>query len=91
MPARDFGITSHAEPSVLFAIGGEAKLLPTGGAAAEFLGAGPGRVVAVGDRALGDFQAMAAALGFVPQPLGEVSGLNYTRGRWITLRFFRQG
>ena len=91
LPARDFGITSHAEPSVLFAIGGEAKLLPTGGAAAEFLGAGPGRVVAVGDRALGDFQAMAAALGFVPQPLGELSGLNYTRGRWITLRFFRQG
>ena len=91
LPARDFGITSHAEPSVLFALGGEAKLLPTGGAAAEFLGGGPGRVVAVGDRALGDFQAMAAALGFVPQPLGEVSGLNYTRGRWITLRFFRQG
>jgi 4-amino-4-deoxy-L-arabinose transferase-like glycosyltransferase len=91
LASRDFGITSHAEPSVLFAVGGETSLLRTGGDAARFLAAGPGRVVAVGDRAEKDFQAEAKALSLPLQDIGSVTGFNYTRGRWVTLMLFRQG
>ncbi|TCZ62994.1 phospholipid carrier-dependent glycosyltransferase [Roseicella aquatilis] len=90
LDSRDFGITSHAEPSVLFAVGGGTSLLRTGMDAARFLAAGPGRVVAVGDRAEADFRREAADLSLPVQEIGEVTGFNYTRGRWITLQLFRR-
>jgi hypothetical protein len=89
VPPADFGITGHAEPSVLFATGAAAALLRTGGDAAGFLAAAPGRVVAVGDRAVADFRAAAAAAGLGLRPIGTVTGFNYTRGRWVTLSLFR--
>jgi 4-amino-4-deoxy-L-arabinose transferase-like glycosyltransferase len=85
LPASAFGITGHAEPSVVFAVGTGARLLPTGGDAARFLAGAPGRVAAVGNRAEADFQREAAAIGLTPKEIGTVTGLNYTRGRWITL------
>ena len=84
-----FGITGHAEPSTLFAIGGALQLLPGGPAAAQFLAAGPGRVVAVGNRQEATFQTEAAALGLRLQELATVSGYNYSRGRPITLLLYR--
>jgi len=90
LAARDFGITGYAEPSVLFAVGGETQLLPTGAAAARFLTQAPGRVVAVGDRAELDFRTTATALGLPLQDIGSVTGFNYTRGRWVTLQLFRK-
>ncbi|MBK1659578.1 ArnT family glycosyltransferase [Paracraurococcus ruber] len=90
LPARDFGITGHSEPSVLFALGGEVSLLRTGRDAARFLGGGPARVVAVGDRAERDFREEAAALALPYQEIGQVTGFNYTRGRWVTLLLFRR-
>ncbi|WP_380065612.1 ArnT family glycosyltransferase [Dankookia sp. GCM10030260] len=90
LASRDFGITSHSEPSVLFAVGGETSLLRTGGDAARFLAGGPGRVVAVGDRAERDFQHEAATLALPLQEIGQVTGFNYTRGRWVTLMLFRR-
>ena len=86
-----FGITGYSEPSVLFATGGETKLLRTGTDAAQFLAGGPGRVVAVGNRAESDFQHEAATLALSVQQIGQVTGFNYTRGRWITLMLFRRG
>ncbi|MDO9709665.1 ArnT family glycosyltransferase [Paracraurococcus lichenis] len=91
LDSRDFGITGHSEPSVLFAVGGGTSLLRTGTDAARFLGAGPGRVVAVGNRAEQDFQREAAALNLPVQEIGTVTGFNYTRGRWVTLILYRQG
>ena len=90
VPAAQIGLAGYAEPSAQFALGGGIRLLPNGIAAAEFLG-GSGQVVAVGDRQLGEFQTMAAALGYAPEPVGEVTGFNYSRGRWVTLRLFRRG
>ncbi|WP_431271017.1 hypothetical protein [Dankookia sp. P2] len=90
LASRDFGITSHSEPSVLFAVGGGTSLLRTGGDAARFLAGAPGRVVAVGDRAERDFQREAATLALALQEIGEVTGFNYTRGRWVTLMLFRR-
>jgi hypothetical protein len=90
LAARDFGITSHSEPSVFFAVGGETALLRTGTDAARFLAAGPGRVVAVGNRAEEDFRREATAQSMPVEEIGTVPGFNYTRGRWITLTLFRR-
>jgi 4-amino-4-deoxy-L-arabinose transferase-like glycosyltransferase len=90
LASRDFGITSHSEPSVLFAVGGATSLLRTGTDAARFLAGGPGRVVAVGDRAERDFQREVAVLELPLQEIGQVTGFNYTRGRWVTLMLFRR-
>jgi hypothetical protein len=87
-PAQ-FGITSHAEPSTLFHIGGALRLLRRGEDAARFLAEQPGRVVAVGNRALDDFNREAAAQGIAPREIGQVAGFNYTRGRPITLSLFK--
>ncbi|GAA0602479.1 hypothetical protein GCM10009416_45400 [Craurococcus roseus] len=89
LPASDFGITGYAEPSAVFAVGTGTNLLRTGGDAARFLAGAPGRVVAVGNRAEADFRAEAAALRIAPVEIGTVTGLNYTRGRWITLILYR--
>ena len=74
LPPSLFGITSHAEPSTLFALGGEIRFLRRGEDAARFLRDGPGRVVAVGDRALDDFRREAAALPLAPPPARKSAG-----------------
>ncbi len=89
LPSEKFGITGHAEPSTLFHVGGALRLLRRGEDAAQFLAAEPGRVVAVGDRAEADFRREAAQLGLRLEEMGSVDGLNYTRGRRVTLRFYR--
>jgi hypothetical protein len=43
----------------------------------------------VGNRAEADFQREAALLGLTPTEIGTVTGLNYTRGRWVTLILYR--
>ncbi|HZH46975.1 MAG TPA: glycosyltransferase family 39 protein, partial [Roseococcus sp.] len=89
LPPSLFGITGHAEPSTLFALGAEVRFLRRGEDAARFLQAGPGRLVAVGHRALDDFRREAAALSLAPRPAGVVAGFNYTRGRAVTLHLFQ--
>ena len=89
LPAERFGITGHAEPSTLFAIGGGLRLLPGGAAAGAFLAEAPGRVVAVGNRQEAAFQADATERGLRLQELATVSGYNYSRGRPITLLLYR--
>lgn len=89
LPAERFGITGHAEPSTLFAIGGGLRLLPSGPAAAAFLAEEPGRIVAVGNRQEAAFQAEVAARGMAVRELANVSGFNYSRGRPITLLLYR--
>ncbi len=86
---QQFGVTSYSEPSMVFAIGTATHLLRTGEDAAQFLAAGPGRVVAVGDRAEAAFQREATRLGMAPSEIGMVTGLNYTRGRFLTLQLYR--
>ncbi|MDB5378163.1 MAG: dolichyl-phosphate-mannose-protein mannosyltransferase, partial [Rubritepida sp.] len=89
LPSEKFGLTGHAEPSTLFYVGGGLQLLRRGEDAAIFLAADAGRVVAVGNRAEADFRNEAARLGLRLEEMGSVDGLNYTRGRRVTLRFYR--
>jgi 4-amino-4-deoxy-L-arabinose transferase-like glycosyltransferase len=85
----DFAITGHAEPSTLFHVGTEIRMLPRGQDVARFLAERPGRVVAVGNRAEADFRREAEALGIAPTEIGQLPGYNYTRGRHLTLLLFR--
>ncbi|WP_431281893.1 ArnT family glycosyltransferase [Humitalea sp. 24SJ18S-53] len=90
LPSEKFGVVGHHEPSLIFAMGSGTRLLRDGAAAAEFLGGAPGRVVAVNDRQETAFRAEAVRLGLEVTVLGEVSGLNYVRGRWLTLMLYRR-
>lgn len=91
LPAQEFGIVGFHEPSLLFVRGGETRLLRDGAAAAGCLAEGRCRVVAVNDRQEAAFRAAAAERGIAPREIGTVSGLNYVRGRWLALIFYRTG
>ncbi len=89
LPARDFGVVGHHEPSLQFAMGGDIRLLRDGAAAAEFLAGAPGRIVAVNDRQEAAFRRAAAERGLAVRDLGAVAGLNYVRGRWVAMSLFK--
>ena len=36
-----------------------------------------------------DFRREAASIGITPKEIGIVTGLNYTRGRWVTLILYQ--
>ena len=89
LPAERFGIVGYHEPSMLFAIGGATHLLRDGPAAARFLGATPGRVVAVEGRQEAAFRREAVAQGLALGELALVTGFSYARGRPVALLLFR--
>ncbi|WP_198373141.1 ArnT family glycosyltransferase [Roseomonas rosulenta] len=84
-----FGVVGHHEPSLQFAMGGGIRLLRDGADAAAFLASGEGRIAAVNDRQEAAFRRAAAERGLAVRELGSVTGLNYVRGRWVTLSLFR--
>ena len=88
LPAARFGIAGYHEPSLLFARGGATELLDGGGAAADFLAAEPGRVVAIEGRQETAFRAQAAARGIAPRERGLITGRSYVRGRALAILFF---
>ncbi|MDP3415815.1 glycosyltransferase family 39 protein [Falsiroseomonas sp.] len=89
LPDDRFGVVGYHEPSLLFAMGGEIRLLRDAAAAVDFLAGEPGRLVAVGDRDLARFQADAATRGLAVAGHGTVSGFNYSRGRRVALTLYR--
>lgn len=89
LPAERFGVVGHHEPSLQFAMGGGIRLLRDGPAAAAFLAEGPGRIAAVNDRQEAAFRAAVAERGLTVRDLGSVTGLNYVRGRWVTMSLFK--
>jgi 4-amino-4-deoxy-L-arabinose transferase-like glycosyltransferase len=91
LPDERFGITGYHEPSLMFALGSEIRLLRGGEEAARFLAGEPGRLAAVSDREEARFRAEAAALGLVPQERGTVAGFNYSRGRRVAIVLYGVG
>jgi 4-amino-4-deoxy-L-arabinose transferase-like glycosyltransferase len=89
LPADRFGVVGHHEPSLQFAMGGGIRLLRDGADAAAFLADGSGRIAAVNDRQEAAFRSAAQARGLAVRELGSVTGLNYVRGRWVTLSLFK--
>ncbi|WP_160120017.1 ArnT family glycosyltransferase [Rhodovarius lipocyclicus] len=90
LPPRDFGMLGHAEPSVLFRVGAEVRLLPNAAEAAAFLSGAEGRVIAVAHRQEAAFQAEAARQGLRLAEIASVDGYNYSRGRPVTLLLYRK-
>ena len=89
LPPARFGVVGHHEPSLQFAMGGGIRLLRDGADAAAFLADQPGRIAAVNDRQEAAFRRAVAERGLAVRELGSVTGLNYVRGRWVTLSLFR--
>jgi 4-amino-4-deoxy-L-arabinose transferase-like glycosyltransferase len=86
-----FGTVGYHEPSLMFALGAEIRLLRDGAEAARFLAGGPGRLVAVADRQEAAFRAEATSLGLVLRDHGVVAGFNYSRGRRVAIGVYGVG
>jgi 4-amino-4-deoxy-L-arabinose transferase-like glycosyltransferase len=81
-------VAGYAEPSLMFAVGTNIRLLANGALAADGLAAVPDGAAVIGDRDQGAFDTQALHLGLTLHKLGEVRGFNYSRGRWITLSLY---
>lgn len=79
---------SYAEPSMVYLVGRETKLISAGEAAEYLAGARDCGVALVDARDAGTFLARAGALGFAPRAAGEVKGINYSNGRRLDLTFY---
>lgn len=86
-----FGIAGYHEPSLMFEIGAEMRLLRNGAEAARFLAGAPGRLVAVSNREERGFRDQAAALGLALREHGMVEGFNYSRGRRMAVAVYGVG
>jgi hypothetical protein len=80
-------IAGYQEPSLVFALGKDVVLADGKGAAEA--SARSGSLALVEDEALGDFLARLAELQADAKPVGEVTGLNYSRGRKMHVTLYR--
>lgn len=78
-----------SEPSLVFALGTE-TLLTNGATAAAALAAGNATLALVEDREAAAFAATARSLGLETMPVGEVTGLNYSRGDAVAIIIHRR-
>lgn len=82
-------LAGYQEPSLVFALGKDV-VLGDGKGAAE-AGARSGSLALVEDEARGDFLARLAELQADSTELGELSGVNYSRGRKVHVILYRVG
>jgi 4-amino-4-deoxy-L-arabinose transferase-like glycosyltransferase len=87
-PVSGFAAVGYAEPSLMFAAGTGTRWLDAG-AAARFLAADAGRVVAVAERQVGPFLVAAGRMS--PRAFATVRGFDYSVGRSVALTLFRAG
>jgi 4-amino-4-deoxy-L-arabinose transferase-like glycosyltransferase len=80
-------VAGYQEPSLVFALGKDVVLADGKGAAEA--SARAGSLALVEDEALGDFLARLAELQADAKPVGEVTGLNYSRGRKMHVTLYR--
>lgn len=84
------GAVGFHEPSLMFLAGTGTDLLPDAVAGAQALATGQVDALVVGDRDEPAFHAAAHELGIEFTEVGRVTGLNYSRGRAITLDLYRR-
>jgi hypothetical protein len=87
-PVSGFAAVGYAEPSLMFAAGTGTQFLDAG-AAARFLAADCGRVVAVAEPQVRPFLIAAGRL--APHAFAAVRGFDYSVGRDVALTLFRAG
>ena len=82
----EVAVTGYSEPSLVFALGTRTRL-STAQQAADLVAAGRPAVVEAAERPA--FLAALAARGITATPIGEVRGLNYSRGDPVRLSLYR--
>lgn len=82
-------VAGFNEPSMVFQAGTEITLSPTGAAAADFMTKHPDARALVEDRLLPEFQESLKKLNVTAEALGQVKGMNYSRGDYLTLTLYR--
>jgi hypothetical protein len=80
-------LAGYEEPSLVFALGKDVVLADGKGAAES--SARAGGLALVEDEAQGDFLARLAELQADAKPVGELSGMNYSRGRKVHVTLYR--
>jgi len=80
-------VAGDAEPSLVFLLGTDTKLI-SGGAAAAYLAANPEARALVETRSESEFATELAARSLVPRALGAVAGLDYSNGHNMRLTLY---
>ncbi|MBP6011392.1 MAG: glycosyltransferase family 39 protein [Alphaproteobacteria bacterium] len=78
-----------AEPSLVFQVGTKMKLSDTPEEAADFLTKNPNSVALVEQSKDAGFHQRLTQQNFSAEPLGNVKGINYSRGDHLTLTLYR--
>jgi len=84
---RPLAVVGYREPSLVFLLGADLKLLPPA-AAAGFLDEYDGGLVLVSDDQQVAFRAEASRRSLAVQEGAAFEGWNYSKGRWVRLRPF---
>jgi 4-amino-4-deoxy-L-arabinose transferase-like glycosyltransferase len=80
-------VAGYSEPSLVFLLGTDTKLVD-GATAAKFLAADGGTLVLIEGRAEGAFRRAAQEAGLTPREIGRVAGLDYSNGKLVVLTLY---
>ncbi len=86
-PEVAIAVAGYNEPSLIFLLGTQTRIVP-GGAAALFLAGDPHAMALVEGREEGPFRQALAHLSKRPRILGRVSGLDYSNGKLMVLTLY---
>ncbi len=87
-PGEIVAATGYAEPSLVFALGTDTRMLVAPVAAGALARHAVGlALVEAGDDA--EFRAELARQGAAVQSMGSAGGFDYSNGKWLTLRLYR--
>jgi 4-amino-4-deoxy-L-arabinose transferase-like glycosyltransferase len=82
-------VAGFNEPSIVFQVGTRVELSPTGAEAADFMTKHPNSRALVEQRHEPQFQEMLRKLNVQAEALGNVKGLNYSKGDQLSLTLYR--
>jgi 4-amino-4-deoxy-L-arabinose transferase-like glycosyltransferase len=88
LPAATTAV-GFSEPSLVFQVGTKITLAQNAADAADFLTKTPNSVALVEQRFDTEFHQRLTQQNFVAEPLGNVKGLNYSRGDQVSLTLYR--
>jgi len=86
-PNAAIAVSGYDEPSLVFLLGTETKIVPAD-AAARFLTTVPGAMVLIEVREEGPFHQALARLGKTTHVVGRVAGLDYSNGKPMVLTLY---
>lgn len=85
---KPIAVAGYAEPSLVFLLGSHTRQTVGGGAADDLLRGQSDLVLVEGREEAGFRDELAKRGGRTTLLFGTVSGLNYSRGHWVTLRLY---